>query len=837
MLKELYESIHFSSNLPVKMFISQFGYVKPHWHQSIELLMVLEGTTHANVDGESFTLQPEDIILINTNTIHEMESPGSVAIALQFSPEMFSLSGENPENLSFRCNSSVDGHPEKFDTLRTIIAQMVQNNSFTNAGTLYRNNALFLALAGELMTRFQSAITNTAQKKRKFASRMTSILEYIDNHYQENFSLSDLAGAHGLSVPYLSSFFNQQMGISFSQYYTNVKLEHAVHDLISSEDSIESIATANGFTEPHAFVRAFKKKYGSIPSAYRKQYQKEALNQGSIGTANYIQLEPSNFMHLLKRYLEPALPAPAPSAPTGYIRRDTLPIVYCDTEGTPLRHTFQTLTSVARASDLLQEDILNMIRRMQVNLHYRYIKFHGLFADEMMVVHRRADGHLRFNFALIDRVIENLAALGLKPWMQLSFMPTALASNPNKTVFELPMNTSPPADMEEWCSLVRSLVVHLIERFGIDEVADWPFCVWSEPDTPVSMFGWGNQQLFCEFYRRTYQTVKSVYPKISFGSPALLYMRQNGDAAWIRRFLSYTQKNRCQPDFLTVHYYADILTGEGNINQENSKLHSSFPQSPDDFHDFIDEIQGVFADCGMADRKIYLAEWNLTFSHRNLINDTAFKSCYIMKNLLENYDRLESFGYWMLTDRMTECPFPDALFHGGMGLMTYNGIRKPVFHALRFFNMVGDTLVAKGKGYFITRKGTQITVFTYNYLHYGSLFAAGDNFALTPTERYGIFDMNQKWAVSIPLAHLPNRKYIQKEYILNREHGSAFDAWLSSGALPLTGYEAEIMDSVCEPDFLQTEIVPEKGTIVYEPVLEPLEVRCTTFRPLLLRGE
>lgn len=97
--------------------------------------------------------------------------------------------------------------------------------------------------------------------------------------------------------------------------------------------------------------------------------------------------------------------------------------------------------------------------------------------------------------------------------------------------------------------------------------------------------------------------------------------------------------------------------------------------------------------------------------------------------------------------------------------------------------------------------------------------------------------MSQKRSISIPLTNLPGRKYIQKEYILNREHGSAFDAWLSSGALPLTGYEAEIMDNVSEPAFRQTEVIPEKGTIVYEPVLEPLEVRCTTFRPLLLRGE
>ncbi len=832
MLKELYESIHFSSNLPVRVFMSQHGYVKAHWHQSVELLLVLEGRVQATVDGERFILKPEDILLINTNTIHELDSPGSVSMVLQFSPDIFSQSSENMDALSFACNSAVDPSPERYQNLRSLIARLVQNNANVNAGTPYRNNAYYLLIVSELMTCFRCTATDSTKSKRNRASRMTSILEYIEAHYRENFSLSDLAEAQNLSVPYLSSFFNKQMGIGFSQYYTNVKLEHAVYSLTSTEDSIEAVGAANGFPEPHAFVRAFKKKYGCLPSTYRKQHNAAILNRGAIGQTNYIKLEPTNYLHLLKHYLDDSAMPSAPAAPA--VTQKTLPVpgVNYRMHGKPLRHTFRTLTSVGRASDLLQEDILKMIRRMQENLHYRYIKFHGLFSDEMMVVTRLPNGGLQFNFTLIDRIIENLKDLDLKPWMQLSFMPTALASDPKKTIFQLPMNTSPPADMEEWISLVRILTVHLIQRFGKEEVVTWPFCVWSEPDTPASMFGWANHSLFWDFYRRTYQTVKSVCPEISFGSPAFLYMRHNADASWIRQFLAFTEKNKCRPDFLSVHYYADMLPSDSVQERVELLPRSRFPEDPNDFHDFIDDIQGIFQECGVGALPVYLAEWNFTFSHRNLINDTVFKSCYIFKNLLENYDRLESFGYWSLTDRIAENPMPDHLFHGGLGLFTVNGIRKPVFHAMRFFNMVGDELLARGEGYFITRKGRRITIFTYHYVHYGSLFAAGEGFDLTQAERYSIFDMTQKLSLSIELNHLPEKKYLRKEYILNREHGSAFDAWLATGAMPLTGYEAEILDGNCDPQLFQAEIVPENGTILYTPTLEPLEVRTTTFTPI-----
>lgn len=829
MQNESYESIHFSTGLPIKVFMSQHTQIASHWHRSIELLLVLEGQLDIQVDDSRYHLEPEDLILINSNTSHGLDSKGAVSITLQFSPEVFDENPDSSDSLNFECNSAVDPDPRRYDVLRSTIAQLVQNNANINAGTTYKNSAYYYMLIGELMGSFRSPTTESVRSKRRHATRMTSILEYIGAHYRENISLADLAESQHLSIPYLSSFFNRQMGIGFAQYYTNLRLEHAVHDLVGTDSPIEVIAANNGFPESHAFVRAFKKKYGTLPSVFRRERTRDVLVSGSTRQTNYTTLEPTNYLHLLTRYLTP--PAQSTQQPGVPANSRAVPSVSAQAAGSLLQHTFRTLTTVGRASDLLRQDILKMLADMQDIVGFRYIKFHGILGDDMMVVSRDEDGKLHFNFSLVDQIIDNLNRLRLRPFIELSFTPSVMASDPGKTIFQQPFNTSPPKDLGEWEQLITELVQHLILRFGKDAVTEWPFSVWCEPDTPTTMFGWNDPDRFCDFYRRTRQAVKAVCPEIRFGSPATLFLRHTGSSLWLRNFFTYVRSHNCLPDFLNLHYYADMLP-ESTQTPVGMAPMSRFPEDPDDFHGFIDDYRKLAAEFGLGHLKIYLTEWNLTFSHRNLINDTCFKSCYLIKNLLENYDRLGSFGYWSLTDLLSENPLPDDMFHGGMGIYTVNGIRKPAFNALRLAGMLGNELLAQGDGYFITRTGSSIQIMMYHYVHYGSLFAAGEAFNITPLDRYGIFDMSRRLRMAIPLTDLVGKKYLLKEYFVNREHGSAFDHWLGTGALPITPGEAVIMNYACSPGFFQQHIEVPGGEYLYCPTLEPLEVRLAVFRPI-----
>lgn len=828
MIDERYEIIEFSPRIPVKIFMHKLGTVTKHWHKSIELLLVLEGEMDITMDGETSHLKSEDIILINSNTIHDIKANNAVMIALQLKLEAFASLHTDIENLVFDCNSTKDKNMERYQGIQFTISRMIQGNAYRSEGTDYKNYSLTYYLISELLDYFKVAATDAIKTKQKHAVRLTRIVNYINDHYKDNFSLSDLAEAENLSVPYLSNFFDKHMGIKFSQYYTNVKLEHAVTDLIKTNDSIETIAMNNGFTEYHAFVRAFKKKYDMLPNAYRKERKKKDVNIQASNNFNYLLVEPSKYLHLLTKYLpadeQPFHETPRKAGET--ILNTTVSVSNIEKK---LTHNFKKFITVGRAKELLNRDIQNMLIDIQNNIGYEYIKFHGILSDDMMVCTRNDDG-LQFRYTLVNMAFDFLLSIGLKPLVQLSFMPLALASNPNKNVCQAPFNTSPPADMTEWNMLIKDFTKHLITRYGREEVSKWPFCVWNEPETSKKMFGFDDNITFFNFYKNTFDTVKEVFPEIKFGSPSVLSMNDGVSQSWVTLFLKWTEKNNCKPDFMNIHYYSDIIPKNVDEFILSKATASQFPKNTDDFSLYIKKMKKTFHSVGINDVPIYMTEWNFTLSHRNLISDTCFKACYILKNLLENYDQLDSFGYWCLTDLLEENSLPEELFHGGLGIYTMNGLRKSVFYAFYFANMLGNDMIGSGEGYFITKKRNSYQIITYNYIHYGDLFASGEAFDITQTSRYSPFNMTKQMSASINLSDIENGRYEVKEYYVNTNKGSAFDLWVDFGGIPLTPKDTELLKGLCVPGFHidYREIVD--GSLEYNTLLEPLEMRFTEIK-------
>ncbi len=825
MLEERHEIIEFPPDIPMKIFIHKLGFVAKHWHKSLELLMVLKGEIEINIDGETSTLKSEDIIVINSNSIHEIQAENAVMIALQIDLAKFNRPGTDLDAYIFDCNSSKDPDASRFSGLRFVLSTMIQENAHHIKGCEYRNYSLSFYLISDLIRFFQVPATESALQRQKYMPRLTRIINYINENYAKNFSLSDLAESENLSVPYLSNFFDKHMGIKFSQYYTNVKLDHAIDDLISTTDSIESIALRNGFTESHSFVRAFKKRYDTLPSTWRREQRQKIDQSPKAGNINYLKLEPSNYLNLLTKY-QPEGQNTYFLPPKASVEQVTVPPLDTHTGASILRHSFKKVIGAGRASELLNYNIQEMLKDLQEHVGYEYIKFHGILSDDMMVVSRE-NGRLSFHYALVDMVLDFLLSIGIRPLVQLSFMPQELASDPDKNVCYIPFNTSPPKDMHEWETLVMDFTGHVIDRYGRDEVLRWLFCVWNEPTTPASMFGFGpgKDLVFFDFYAATYHAVKKVCPQITFGSPSMLYVENLGEKEWIVDFLNYTKKNDCVPEFLNVHYYADIIPNkEYNIS---SMATSSFPKRSDDFALWIGSIKKIFKSCGLGHLPVYMTEWNFTLSHRNLISDTCFKSCWLMKNLLRNYDRLDSFGYWSLTDLIQENALPDILFHGGLGIYTINGLRKNVFYVFYFAAQLGNILLANGDGYFVTKSDEGYQIITYNYIHYGSLFASGELYDVTKTSRYSPFDMSKQLELSLTLENVENGSYEIREYYVNRDQGSAYDLWLKMGALPLTPKDTDLLRGLCVPGFHIEKRLISSNTLNYTAQLEPLEIRLT----------
>lgn len=828
-MEKQFELISFDKDSPFHLTYLNLGEIQGHWHSELEILFVLIGKIAVVVNDRRYILNEEDIIVINKNTIHSLSSQeGCIALSLKLNTQIIP-----DDSIYFDCNSSLDSNKGNYYTLKHLIAKLVKVNSANNPDEInknkYQNLSIFYSILSELTDNFKSTAEQSVQSK-KYLTRLTSIIDYIDNHYKEAITLQQLADVVNLSVPYLSSFFEKYLGVNFLTYYNEIRLDRAVNELLASDESVESIAANNGFTDSRSFVTLFKKKYNTLPSIYRKQSGKIKNTPSRFYDGKSFDNE--GHLSVLAKYLSKNVNQNSTelSRPQNLHFESDLKIlnkekIDISKTGTKLKHTFKKLISISRAKELLLAENQEMLRQVQSEIGYEYIKFHGLLADDMLVYKEDKDGNPIYSFVYIDKVIDFIRSIGFKPVINFAFTPSDLASDKNRNVYASPFNISLPKDMNKWTKLVSTLTSHLIDRYSLTNVKEWLFTVWNEPNTTEYIFGFKNDNDFYSLYLSTFTTIKNISADLQFGSPPLL-LSYKYCQDWAVRFIEWCSENKCLPDYMNVNYYDNDFNLETiSSHTPAHPAHSRLNKDENAFQKCIHLIKNLFDNNGIGNLPIYLTEWNLTVSHRNLLNDTCFKSCYLAKNLLENYDALDSFGYWVLTDLNEEIQISPEEFHGGLGLFTINGIKKPHYHMFRQLSKLGDELVERGEGYFITKSELKIQIVLYNYEHFNHLFAQGEAYDMTFTERYTPFSNQGRMEVSLELIGLNASRCKIKEEIINQTSGSAFDEWIKMGAISPDKQGIEYLKHISIPHIFQRISDISDNSLQINVLMAPLEVR------------
>ncbi|MCD7833788.1 MAG: helix-turn-helix domain-containing protein [Lachnospiraceae bacterium] len=824
-MRQKYEIINFTANAPMRCTLQKIGEIEPHIHDFFEVVMILSGTCTATAAQQISHMQAEDVIAFDCHTPHSFRGSDCILISVQFDQTLFENTLPHPFRPSFFCDSSRQGQLPAFDAIRRLIARLVKNNTEKLAGYELRNWSNIFDLMDVLYNHFRLDDSNAqSQKLHRYADRMSMINHIISEHYMENFTLTRLADEVHLSAPYLSKFFEQHYGMTFLNYLTEIRLNHAVAELTQTDHNIELISANSGFPNSHSFARAFKKRYQMLPSAWRRSQHISKTPENTMP-----EPEQHDYIAGLKKYLD----SPAVSQLPEQI--STVRIV-CDTavSGIPLTHNWRRIMPGGNARDLLFSNVQEMVRRMQREIGFEYIRFHGILSDDMRLVSRGKNGRLSFSFLFVDELLDFLCEQKLKPVIEFSFMPEAMAKTPQKTFTNY--CTSEPRSLTEWCELVENFLHHITARYGASTVRSWLFTPWSLPDTPIHMFGFSSAEAFYEFYRLTWITVKKCDPHLSFGAPSTYYIV--GNEHWYIPFLTWCESHGCPPDFLNFHYYDTVQKGNSYAAMDLFGFANSMTlgESPDGLSDFIRQVRHDNENRkqpGSAHGRypIYLTEWNNTPSHQDWLNDTCFKSCYLVKGILENMDALESYCYWSLTDWTGESPIPSELFFGGLGLFTKNGIPKPSYHALTLLRRLGSTCIGHGEGWYAT-KGESGTyqIILYNYRHFSHLYALGERFDMTFTDRYTPFPREQSMDADITLTNIPDGRYIVREVSVGRKCGSAFDQWVRMGALELEQEELSVLENQSQPGLIKYTAETKEGVLKLNVMLEMLEVKLVTVQ-------
>lgn len=198
--------------------------------------------------------------------------------------------------------------------------------------------------------------------------------------------------------------------------------------------------------------------------------------------------------------------------------------------------------------------------------------------------------------------------------------------------------------------------------------------------------------------------------------------------------------------------------------------------------------------------EIHLTEWNSSPSPRDLVHDTAFMAPFIIENNLRAMSHADTLGFWTFTDVFEENAAGLSVFHGGFGLMNYQGIKKPSYHAYAFLHRLKGDIIAQGEGYIAADDGRTLRALLWNYCHYTQEMQSGKDGVISHYNRYnGVFEEK---SVSRELKiELPRGTYKITRFDLDRDNGSAFDLWLKNGAIEsLTQEEIKWLKDQSQPE-------------------------------------
>lgn len=831
----IHEEVKFANGMPINISIQKQIDSSKHWHNCIELCLVLTGSLSITIDTETYHLVEDDIILMNTGQMHQIiQSNDNVIVTLHIDTTYYKKGME--DGIFFLCNSAAYHNKDKFLELKKLIAKIIYVQYNDTQGNVLLSISFSYQLMLELVKNFKSTEKRTLSCSSKSLYRLGEVIQYLSENYSEQITLDEVAERAFLSPSYLSHFFKVNMEISFFNYLTGIRLKHAVEDLLSTKLTIEQIAVNNGFANSRYFVNAFKKQYDMLPKDFRikskrKKNEKKEIspnynNYNENNQCQFLLLKQHNFLNKLGEYLDQDA-AKEVSVNNTNVSKTSI-VIDAAKKTRLLQHNFKMFTGVGRAKEILLSPVQQQLITIQKEIGFRYVKFHGILDDSMMLYHEDQQGNPYLTFEYVDQLLDFLMSIKLKPLIQFSFMPSALAKDPLHKIYYSPVIISEPKDYSKWAYLITNLTKHLIERYGIDEVRTWLFTFWNVPFT-CFIFAFDNNQIGYELYRLTRNCVKECDSQLVFGSPS--YGSLNFADSDYYEFLEYCKENDCFPDFYNLHHYpVKSSSGKDLINFGENTDTIILTENPDymslAIHNFKHSISSY------PTRPYYITEWASTTSHREWLNDTCYRSAYIVKNILENYDQMDSFGNWCLTDFLEELPFDTEMFHGELGLFTTCGIKKPSYYAFTFLNKLMNHFVDQGTGYFVTtdQKGNYVALF-YNYIHYSPLYAQGVLFNVTFIERYQAFVNPTPLEVDFKLKDIANGNYIIIEHIVNRESGSAFDEWVRMGALPLNTEEEIItLKGRSIPQISKMNLGVRNQKLNYFAKLEPHEIRLVEIR-------
>src|SRR5580698_653241 len=344
--------------------------------------------------------------------------------------------------------------------------------------------------------------------------------------------------------------------------------------------------------------------------------------------------------------------------------------------GRAFPHYWEQVFGSGRAILSLRDSYRRDLRAMKASTSIQYVRFHAIFHDEVGVYSEDEQGRPVYNWSYVDQIYDGLLENGVRPFVELSFMPRALAGSTTPQAFWYHPLPSPPKDYARWEELVYNFAKHLVDRYGAEEVSQWYFEVWNEPNIDF-WTGEPKQATYFELYDHAARAIKRAGPGLRVGGPA------TAQAAWIPEMIQHSIQAQVPLDFVSTHVYANDLSKDVFGTDETIDRSEMVGRA-------VQKVETQVKSSARPAIPIHWSEYNASYKNEIDVTDAAFMGPWLANNIRLCDGLATSMSYWTFSDVFEEQGVIKTPFYGGYGLIAEGGVPKASFNAFALLHRLGE---------------------------------------------------------------------------------------------------------------------------------------------------
>lgn len=757
----------------------------------MKMIYVIRGKMNIVTEYDTYKVYQGSVVAINIGTRFSYGGVSEDIIVSEFDFPQSAFKLGTYDHIGYVwCNSAVEPQRD-YSMLREAMTAILRRYLISQEKGYYFISGFYQII--QILE--DSFLVGKEQIKGKISEneqRVSQIIDYIETNFTEEVSLAELSERLNLSVPYLSKFIKDNLGMTFSNYVNIMRLKYAGNQLLSTESSVTRIAMDSGFSNMRTFNKAFLDQFKTTPSEFRKKTSDLAAVKRKR------EMQEKKIFKEVEQILTKDDEKKASTLEYDFDSR----ALHCIGKSS----TWNKIISIGSIAELKNGSVRKALITYGQKISAKYVRFWNIFTNEMNLGKCISDNDADYDYGYLDECLDFLIENDFIPYWHLAFIPKEFNMNQN-IVEEVHIQYK---SLDEIESAFRALIKHLLHRYSKNILNQWIFDLWYPQlyfkQIPEFIKAGGG----IDYLEMMYKVIKEYLPQNKIGAAnfSMVYGKEN-----IRLEIQELIRRKITPDFISYIAYPYVF------DKKNSRRWILFDEY---IYKQMSDYWEIISETEWKDIPLWLTEFGLSAFQRNHLNDTRFRGSYIIATILQLIGSMETIGTYILNDSYLSAVDTSQMLFGGSGLTTKGGMLKPAFFAMNFLSGLEEYCIGKNKNCIVTSDGKDNYVLVCHNL--GKLpvdiLCDSENTVVQDVINDSTYEGTQKEFIFHIKGAEPGR-YKVTENIVDSEHGDIMN-WVMSNYMDAglsTEEQMSLAVGVMPKMRISSEIVGKDGILTVRSCL------------------